>query len=98
MTAKKNVVSVTILGGEYTLRTETSPEQARAVAAYVDQMITETMASGSRIEIHKAAILAALRIAGELFEARDREANLVGDMRALGDEIRPWLPPAKRSS
>jgi len=98
VTAKKNVVSVSILGGEYTLRTETSPEHARAVAAYVDQVITETMTSGARVESHKAAILAALRIAGELFEARERSENLAAEMRALGDEIRPWLPPAKRSS
>ena len=98
MSAKKNVVTVSILGGEYTLRTETSPEHAKAVAAYVDQVITETMESGARIESHKAAILAALRIAGELFEARAETEALATDMQSLSDEIRPWLPPAKRSS
>ena len=55
---KKNVVNVTIQGAEYTLRTETSPEHARAVAEYVDQIIGETMESGARIESHKAAMLA----------------------------------------
>lgn len=94
---KKNVVNVTIQGAEYTLRTETSPEHARAVAEYVDQVIGETMESGARIESHKAAILAALRIAGELFEERDRASELAADMTALSDEIRPWLPPAKRN-
>lgn len=94
---KKNVVNVTIQGAEYTLRTETSPEHARAVAEYVDQIIGETMESGARIESHKAAILAALRIAGELFEERDRAETLAADMTALSDEIRPWLPPAKRN-
>ncbi|MEO8577395.1 MAG: cell division protein ZapA [Gemmatimonadales bacterium] len=98
MTTKKNVVTVTILGGEYTLRTETSPERARAVAAYVDEVITETMETGARIESHKAAILAALRIAGELFEARAEAEDLAADMQSLSDEISPWLPPAKRSS
>ena len=98
MTSKKNVVTVSILGGEYTLRTETSPEHAKAVAAYVDEVITETMESGARIESHKAAILAALRIAGELFEARSEAESLAADMQSLSDEIRPWLPPAKRSS
>jgi hypothetical protein len=34
MTSKKNVVTVTILGGEYTLRTETSPEHAKAGGAF----------------------------------------------------------------
>ena len=95
---KKNVVSVTIQGAEYTLRSETSPEQTRAVAAYVDQVISDTMESGARIESHKAAILAALRIAGELFEERAQTESLAEEMTALSEEIRPWLPPAKRKS
>jgi len=96
VTTKKNVVKVTILGGEYTLRTETSPEHALAIAAYVDRAITDTMEGGARVEIHKAAILAALRIAGELFEAREQASLLASGMSGLSDEIRPWLPPAKR--
>lgn len=95
---RKNVVSVTIQGAEYTLRTETSPEHARAVAAYVDDVISDTIQSGARIESHKAAILAALRIAGELFEERAQTASLAEDMSALSEEIKPWLPPAKRNS
>jgi len=96
MTTRKNVVKVSILGGEYTLRTESAPEHARAVAAYVDEAINDTMQGGPIVESHKAAILAALRIAGELFEARDDAARLAAQMRELSDEIRPWLPPAKR--
>ena len=96
MTTRKNVVKVSILGGEYTLRTETTPEHAHAVAAYVDDTITDVMHGGQMVESHKAAILAALRIAGELFEARDETARLAAQMRELSDEIRPWLPPAKR--
>lgn len=97
MTIRKHVVSLTIQGAEYTLRTESSPDHVRAVAAYVDQVISETMDSGARIESHKAAILAALRIAGELFEARDQSDEIAAQMRSLSDEIRPWLPPAKRN-
>lgn len=98
MTTRKNVVNVTIQGAEYTLRTETSPEQAVAIAAYVDRVITDMMASGSRIESHKAAILAALQITGELFDARTESDALAAEMADLKDEIRPWLPPAKRKS
>jgi cell division protein ZapA (FtsZ GTPase activity inhibitor) len=98
MTGRKNVVQVTIQGAEYTLRTETSPEHALEVAAYVDHVINETMGSGARVESHKAAILAALRITGELFEAREEAASLSAEMSDLSDEIRPWLPPAKRNS
>jgi len=99
MTARKNVVNVTIQGADYALRTETSPEHTRAVAEYVDRLISETMDSGgARIESHKAAILAALRIAGDLFDAREHSEAMAAELRALSDEIRPWLPPAKRSS
>jgi cell division protein ZapA len=96
MTTRKNVVKVSILGGEYTLRTETTPEHAHAVAAYVDQAISDTMHGAAMVESHKAAILAALRIAGELFEARDAAGRLAAQMNELSNEIRPWLPPAKR--
>jgi len=58
----------------------------------------EELESGARIESHKAAILAALRIAGELFEERSQSETLAADIAALSDEIRPWLPPAKRNS
>jgi cell division protein ZapA len=96
MTTKKNTVKVTILGDEYTLRTATTPEETKAVALHVDSTIREIMQSGLVIETHKAAILACMRMAGELFESRTKEAQLAGEMRALSQEVRPWLPPAKR--
>lgn len=94
--SKKNIVNVTIQGAEYTLRTETDPNHVRDVAAYVDQVITDIVESGA--QSHKAVVLAALRIAGELFEEREGSATLASEMTRLSDEIRPWLPPAKRNS
>lgn len=96
MTTKKTAVRVTILGDEYALRSERSAEETRAVAEYVDAAIRQVMASGSVVETHKAAILACLRVTGELFQARDEMAALVADIRSVSQEIRPWLPPAKR--
>ena len=93
--SKKNVVNVTIQGAEYTLRTETDPNHVRDVAAYVDQVINEIMDSGA--QSHKAVVLAALRIAGELFEERGQSSEMASEMIRLSDEIRPWLPPAKRN-
>ena len=95
MTSKKNVVRVNILGDEYSLRSDTSAEHTMAVAEHVDRVIRETMTAGN-INAHKAAILAALSITGELFEARESGAALAGSMERLSDEIRPWLPPSKR--
>ena len=96
MTGKKNVVRVTILGDEYSIRSDASPERTRAVAEHVDQVIRETMRAGNIVETQKAAILAALSITDELFDAREGGEELAGSMRRLSAEIRPWLPPAKR--
>jgi cell division protein ZapA len=93
---RRNSVKVTILGEEYTLRTAASPDETRAVAEHVDAMIQEIMQSGTVVETHKGAILACLRIAGELFEQRRHGAELAARMQAVSEEIRPWLPPAKR--
>ena len=96
MSSKKNVVRVTILGDEYSIRSDVSPERTRAVAEHVDNVIRETMRAGNIVETQKAAILAALSITDELFDAREAGEDLAGSMKRLGAEIRPWLPPAKR--
>lgn len=89
-------VKVTILGEDYTLRSPTSPEQTRQVAEYVDSAIREVLDSGITIETHRAVILACLRVAGELFAARNETASVEQGIQSLIEEIRPWLPPAKR--
>lgn len=96
MTSKKNVVRVTILGDEYSIRSDVSPERTRAVAEHVDKVIRDTMRAGNIVETQKAAILAALSITDELFDAREAGDELAGSMKRLSAEIRPWLPPAKR--
>ncbi|MDP9202931.1 MAG: cell division protein ZapA [Gemmatimonadota bacterium] len=96
MTSKKHVVRVTILGDEYSIRSDQSPERTRAVAEHVDDVIKQTMRAGNIVETQKAAILAALSITDELFDAREAGDDLAGSMKRLSAEIRPWLPPAKR--
>ena len=96
MSEKRNVVKVTIVGDEYTIRSDASSEHTRAVATYLDKAITGILQTHSRIEPNKAAILAALQITDELFRERE-SGQAVGDsIRALSAEVRRWLPPAKR--
>ena len=98
MTVKKNVVKVSIVGEEYTLRSEETAEHAQAVAAYVDQAIRKILGGSNLVESHKAAILAALQITDELFKAREQSAELAASTRRLTADVRRWLPPAKRGS
>lgn len=97
MTGKnKHSVRVHILGEEYSIRSEVSPEHTRAVAAHYDGLVRQLLASGTVIETHRAAILAALQVTSELLEARATAKELTSDMRALADEVRRMLPPGKR--
>jgi cell division protein ZapA len=96
VTSKKTVVKVEILGDEYSIRSDATPEHTRAVAEHVDRVIRETIRAGNIVDTTKGAILAAISITDELFEARAGGGSLVADMKRLSAEIRPWLPPAKR--
>lgn len=95
MSTKKNVVRVTILNEEYSIRSDAPPDHTRAVASYVDSTIRRVLETGSVVETNRAAILAALQIAGELFEAREG-SDLTERLQGLSAEIRRMLPPAKR--
>ena len=91
MSTKRNAVRVTILNEEYNIRSDTSVEHTQAVAQYVDRAIRQVLTSGTVVETNKAAILAALQIAGELFEARDNADELSRSIRSLSEETRDLL-------
>lgn len=95
MTTKKNLVRVSILNEEYAIRSDATPEQTRAVAAYLEGAVRRVLDSGSVVETHRATILAALQITGELFEAREG-SDMTARIQGLSAEVRRLLPPAKR--
>ncbi len=96
MSDKRHVVKVQIVGEEYTIRSDASPDHTRAVANYVDQAIKRVLNTTPVVETQKAAILAALQLTDELFKARESGAAVETAMDSLSAEIRRWLPPAKR--
>lgn len=93
---RKSSVKVFILGEEYAIRSDESPEHTRAVAEYVDGTIRTLMNSGVVVESHKAAILAALQITSELFKAREAPSTMAERLHAISAEVKRMLPPAKR--
>ena len=71
MAIEKTVVTVVIAGDEYHIRAEATPDYTRECARYVDAKITEiTRSSRTVMDPHRAAILAALSLADQLFQAR----------------------------
>jgi cell division protein ZapA len=97
MTTKQSV-KVSILSEEYTIRSDVPPETTKAIARYLDDAIRTVMNSGKVLDTQRAAILAALQITNELFEARESAQQTAESMTTLSADVRRWLPPAKRGA
>lgn len=96
MSEKRHVAKVNIVGEEYTVRSDATPEHTIAVAAYLDREIRKVLGANALIEPHKAAILAAMSITDDLLRERTTASLVEDEIRGLGNDIRRWLPPAKR--
>jgi cell division protein ZapA len=81
----KQAVQVTILGQQYTVRSDSSPEQVRRVAALVDQQLAQTATSAPTADTLHIAVLALLNLAGSYLELKDRP---VPSVAAEGMEAR----------
>jgi cell division protein ZapA len=69
MNGEKTSVTVRIAGEEHTIRANAEPAYTKKCARLVDERIQEIRSKSGLIEGHKAAILAALSIADEYFQA-----------------------------
>ncbi len=82
MTSGKTSVTVRIAGEEHTIRASAEPSYTRKCAKLVDDRIHQIRVSAGLIEGHKAAILAALSIADECFQAQEELQQARGDLAA----------------
>ena len=90
-------VKVSVAGEEVTIRSEQPAEHSRAVAQHVDESIRRIQEQSPMVDAGKAAILAALQIADELFRTRGDAERGTERLESTMEEIRRMLPPAKRS-
>lgn len=95
MMVQKTSVTVRIAGEEHTIRASAEPEYTRRCAKLVDDRIHQIRVQAGLIEGHKAAILAALSIADELFQSQEEaeQARAEAGARAarLADRIQQAL-------
>lgn len=96
MTTPKQAVKVSIGGEEYTVRSELPAEYTREVAAYLDSQVLRTREMLPTLDAHKVAVLAALAITDELFQARRGDREMSSRLAALADDLARLLPPSKR--
>jgi len=68
-------VNVSILGKEYSIVSRVDPEYIKKAADYLDMKMREVSQTYPNITEEKIAVLAALNITDELFQARDTEQS-----------------------
>lgn len=80
MKDERTVTTVEIAGEEYTIRTEASRDYTLECARLVNQTLEEIRSRSTLVEVHKAAILAAMALADQLFRARGDADRLRADL------------------
>lgn len=75
MSEERRSVKVRIAGEEHVIRAAAEPEYTLRCAAAVDQRISEIRRLSGLAHGHRAAILAALSLVDELFQAQDELAR-----------------------
>jgi cell division protein ZapA len=78
----KNFVRVEILGREYTLKSDEGEERVRDVAEYVNRKLKEVSEGGRTVSTLNLAILAAMNIANDYFEALENQKEFFRTIEA----------------
>ncbi|NIQ94256.1 MAG: cell division protein ZapA [Desulfuromonadales bacterium] len=69
----KHSVQVTILGQQYTIKSQLAPEEVRKVADFVNGKLAEVEASHKVVDTLNTAVLALLNVAGEYLDLSAKE-------------------------
>ena len=67
----RQVAQVTILGQQYTFKSDTDPKAIEQVADFVNSRIEEVISSGYTADTLGAAVLALMNVAGEYLQLRE---------------------------
>ena len=97
MAAEKTRIEVEILGQKHVIRSEASAEHVRALAAYVEQRVSEIRGGAVGVDPARLLALAALDIADELFRAREERTTLDEDAGARLGVLRELLDAASQT-
>jgi cell division protein ZapA len=77
----KQAVQVTILGQQYTVKSEASPEEVRRVAEFVNGQIAEVVAASRAVDTLNTAVLALMNVGGAYLRLRDKAGGAERDLK-----------------
>jgi cell division protein ZapA len=83
----KQSVQVSILGQQFNLRSEASPEQVQRVARFVEDQIVQVTSSGRAVDSLQAAILALLNVSAAHLDGEPAAGSQEAHGRRLGQLV-----------
>jgi len=86
----KPAVQVTLLGQQYTVRSDSAPDEVAEVAAFVNSRIAEVASSSRVVDTMNTVVLALLNVAGDylrLQESDRRREERLQQLLARLDEL-----------
>ncbi len=83
----KQSVQVSILGQQFNLRSEASPEQVHRVARFVEDQIAQVTSSGRAVDSLQAAILALLNVSAAHLSGEPAAGSVDAQGRRLGQLV-----------
>jgi cell division protein ZapA len=92
MAPVKRSVTVTIAGQRLVVRTDGKARYVKELASFVTAKVEEIRASGKTVSTQSLALLAAMNIADDLFQLRDRHDGLKRRVRETSTRILAHLP------
>ena len=85
--ATDNITTVHIFGREYKIKGHADKDYIERMAKYVDGKMKELATNSSLPTSDKLAILAALNIADELFQERDKTSETMSSVEEKADQM-----------
>ncbi len=83
----KNAVQVTILGQQYSIKSDAPPEEVRRVARYVNDQLLRVVESRKTADTLHAAILALMNVAGAYLRLSDDDTEMNKRLNNLLDRV-----------
>ena len=87
----KNSLVVHIAGQRFSVRSDADEAYVQALAEYVDERLDEVHKGSRMVAPHRQAILAALNIADELFQERQKRDTLKQQVKSRSEAIMATL-------
>jgi cell division protein ZapA len=80
-------VEITLMGRNFTIKTDDDPEQLHAAAAMVQSQVDELRQLGSTVASDRLMALVALNLAGELLKKDQGQVEDLNDLLSAFDDV-----------